>query len=150
MYQSQAHAHRGFPPIDRTSELAAELLDVVNASELQAFLGRLVAETAGRIGTRSSDELLGALQQIAERTVPTLTTALGSAPPASVAARRASRVFGVELEGVSAEDRDYEIARQFVRFARAAAAGSAAAPVGRAVAEAGREFAPGLLGSHPL
>ena len=74
---------------------------------------------------------------------------MGSAGP--TAAETAARVYGMELEGMSAEDRDYEIARQFVRFAQAAAARAARAPapaataVDAAVAAAGREFAPGLL-----
>ena len=53
--------------------------------------------------------------------MPTLTVALGdeSRPAAPAAAQTAARIFGVEPEGMSAEDRDFEIARQFVRFAQA-------------------------------
>jgi hypothetical protein len=123
----------GFPATDRDAELAGELLDVVNASELETFLRRLAGPAAGRA-------LHGVLRRTAERTLPTVTT---GAPGAS-AANTAARVFGLELEGMSAEDRDYEIARQFVRFARAAAAHAARAPAGEAVARAGRAFAPGL------
>ena len=42
-----------------------------------------------------------------------------SAGPSPVST--AARVYGIELEGLSAEDRDYEIARQLIRFAEAAA-----------------------------
>jgi hypothetical protein len=148
--------------MSRSLELAAELLDVTNESELEGFLGRLVAKTARKVGGRLSvgtgRTLVAALRRTAERTLPTLTTALGErmepvtrAGPS--AAERAARVYGLELEGMSAEDRDYEIARQFLRFAQAATARAARATaqapvttvVNRAVADAGREFAPGLL-----
>ena len=146
----------------RSVELAAELLDVINESELEGFLGRLVAETAqnagGRIPPSTGRGLVAVLSKTAKRTLPTLTAALGDGTePVAVAglsaAETAARVYGMELEGMSAEDRDYEIARQFVRFGQAAAAQAARAPaaapavgvVDAAVTGAGREFAPGLL-----
>jgi hypothetical protein len=150
-----------FPAVSRSAELAGELLDVTNESELEDFLGGLVAETArnsgGRIPAGTGRALVDVLRKTAGRTVPTLTTAIGdemgpAAGPA--AAETAARVYGMELEGMSAEDRDYEIARQFVRFAQAAAARAAmtpapaAAAVDAAIAAAGREFAPGLLPSE--
>jgi hypothetical protein len=143
----------------RSDELAAELLDVVNDSELRRFLGRLVAETArasGRpIPRDRARALLPMLRQTAERTVPTLTLAVGDEPRAAATvavAQAAARVFGLEPEGMSAEDRDFEIARRFVRFAQEALARvvttSAPHPATAAVdavARAGREFAPGLV-----
>jgi hypothetical protein len=147
--------------VSRSVELAGELLDVTNESELEDFLGGLVVETArnagGRIPAGTGRALVDVLRKTAERTLPTLTTALGDEMgPAAPTAETAARVYGMELEGMSAEDRDYEIARQFVRFAQAAAARAArtpaqapaAAAVDAAVAGAGREFAPGLLPSE--
>ncbi|MDA0160874.1 hypothetical protein OM076_11410 [Solirubrobacter ginsenosidimutans] len=139
MYAHQRHA----------GELAAELLDVVNEAELEAFLCRLVRTAGARLAPAAGHELVAVLRDAAERTLPTLTTtALPSATPGSVTAKRAARAYGMELEGISAEDRDYEIARQFVRFAQAAAARASTAPVGVALGRAGREFAPGLLSPH--
>jgi hypothetical protein len=145
----------------RSDDLAAELLDVVNASELQHFLGNLVAEAARRAGRPIPADigrtLLPVLRRTAERTLPTLTIAVGDEPrplagAAPAAAQTAARVYGVELEGMSAEDRDFEIARRFVRFAQAATsrAATASAPdpataAAAAVAHAGREHAPGLV-----
>jgi hypothetical protein len=142
----------------RSDELAAELLDVVNEGEFQRFFDRLAAQTARAGGDPippdTAHALLAFLRRTAERTVPTLTIALGDEPRAAAAipvAQSAARVYGLEAEGMSAEDRDFEIARQFVRFARAtlahAAATSAPAPAraADAVARAGREFAPGLV-----
>lgn len=115
----------GFPATSRSSELAAGLLDVINESELEDFVGGLVAETARNAGCRiprdAARALVHSLAKTAGRTLPTLTVALGdeSRPAAPVAAQTAARIFGVEPEGMSAEDRDFEIARRFVRFAQA-------------------------------
>jgi hypothetical protein len=139
---------------------AAQLLDVTNEAELESFLGRLVDSAVRRAGVRvpaaTRGALVAVLRRTAERTLSTLTTALGDPlGPAEVgpsAAETAARVYGLELEGMSAEDRDYEIARQFLRFARAVAARAARAPaaaVGAAVAGASRELAPGLLPPQP-
>jgi hypothetical protein len=66
---------------------------------------------------------------------------------------RASEMFGLELEGLSTEDRHFEVARHFVRFAIAAtqelsSAAPAASPRATAIeaaTSAAREHAPGLL-----
>jgi len=65
----------------------------------------------------------------------------------------AGSLFGLELEGLSAEDREFEVARQLVRFAGSAAAQAATAPpqappatVARtAASRAAQVYAPGLL-----
>ena len=101
------------------------------------------------------------VKQTAEQTLPTLTTVFGAGMEPASAGRTpvatAARVYGLELEGLSAEDRDFEIARQFIRFAQAAtrqaanppSALPAAAAVSAAVEGAAREFAPGLLPPGP-
>jgi hypothetical protein len=139
----------------RSDDLAAELLDVVNEFELRSFLGRLAAETAGPgLPAETARALLPALKRTAERTLPTLRIAVADDPrplAAPTTAHTAARVFGIELEGMSPEDRDFEIARRFVRFAQAATARAASSPApdpataaADAVARAGRELAPGL------
>jgi hypothetical protein len=150
------------PPVSRGVELAAELLDVTNEAELEGFLGRVVAATArnagGRLPADTGRALVAVLRRTAERTLPTLATFLGDKPVTTSgagpsAAETAARVYGLELEGMSAEDRDFEIARQFLRFAQATTARAATAPtqapaaavVDAAVAGAGRELAPGLV-----
>ena len=145
---------RGFEAESRSVLLAAELLDVTNEAELEGFLGRVVAATArgvgGRLPAGTGRSLVAALRRTAERTLPALATLLGDpmGPPAGAGppAATAARVYGLELEGMSAEDRDYEIARQFLRFAQSATARAATAPVSaaEAVAGAAREYAPGL------
>ena len=88
------------------------------------------AWSAGRrIPTDAGRALVDSLTKTAGRTLPTLTVALGDdrRPAAPVATQTAARIFGVEPEGMSAEDRDFEIARRFVRFAQAEAARAARA-----------------------
>jgi hypothetical protein len=118
-------------PVGRNSELAAALLDVVSESELDDFVSGLVARSAGhRLPDGTERALVASLRRTAERTLPALSVALGDEgrPPAPVAAQTAARMFGVETEGMSAEDRDFEIARRFVRFAHAEAMRAAGAP----------------------
>jgi hypothetical protein len=154
-----------YDPARSGDELAAQLLDVTNEAELEGFLGRLVDSVVrpvgGRVPAATRRALVTVLRRTAERTLPTLTTALGDplGPPTGVgpsAAETAARVYGLELEGMSPEDRDYEIARHFLRFARAAASRAVRAPgsappaaVDAAVASASRELAPGLLSPRP-
>lgn len=112
-------------------ELTGRLLDVTNEAELDEFVTQLVVDAGRRPGhllsPRDTRELVGRLTATAVRTLPTLSAVLGArGPGGSVQGEspvtRAARVFGLELEGLSAEDRDYEIAREFVRFAQAATA----------------------------
>jgi hypothetical protein len=150
-----------YDPARAGDELAAQLLDVTNEAELEGFLGRLVYSVVQRAGgpvpATTGRALVAALRGTAERTLPTLTTALRDplGPPNGVgssAAETAARVYGLELEGMSPEDRDYEIARQFLRFAQAVAVRAARAPAGSvdaAVAGVSRELAPGLLLDRP-
>ena len=126
--------HDRFPATLRNSELAAALLDVVSESELEDFVSGLVAEAARSAGRRipadARHALVASLRQTAERTLPALSVALGDerTPAAPAATQTAARIFGVETEGMSPEDRDFEVARRFVGFARAAALRAAAAP----------------------
>src|SRR5258708_30849205 len=65
-------------------------------------------------------------------------------------------MLGLEVEGLSGEDREFEIARQFTRFAGAAGQAACQAPpqmsphdaARSAALRAAQTFAPGLL--HPL
>src|SRR5215217_4773455 len=92
----------------QNTELAAQLLDVVNEAELEDFLRKLAKKTLRTIGRPLSGAaqraLMGELRRTAERTLPALSVA---------------------REGMSPEDRDFEIARQFVRFAQSATARAA-------------------------
>lgn len=118
------------PGMSRDIEQVSRLLDVTNESELDAFLRRLIddaARASGRpLSTGSARTVLELAKRTAEQTMPTLATARGADMGPIPQGREspvatAARVFGLELEGLSAEDRDFEIGGQLVRFVQSAA-----------------------------
>lgn len=145
-------------------ELASELLEISSEEELEQFLGGLIGTVGRAVGRFASSDtgraLGGILKSAARQALPVVGRAVGQwVSPGSggdVGARLASqagRIFGLELEGLSGEDREFEVAKQFVRFAGAAAKQACLAPpsappqqVARvAAAKAARVHAPGLL-----
>jgi hypothetical protein len=145
-------------------ELASELLEVSTEQEFEQFLGsvfRTVGSAAGRfIRSDTGRALGGILKSAARQALPIVGRSVGQwmSPQGGgdIGARlatRAGRIFGLELEGLSPQDMEFEVARQFVRFAGAAAAQATRAPstapastVARTAAvAAARVHAPGLL-----
>lgn len=146
-------------------ELASEALGLQDEAELEYFLGRLVssvAKKAGRVlGSPLGRSLVGILKNAAKKALPFATGAIGTAfgGPLGAAvggqlAQHAGSMLGLELEGLSPQDQEFESAKQFVRLAGAAAknalsditaGGSPTSAAAQAVATAARTFAPGLL-----
>jgi len=145
-------------------ELAAELLGVSSEEELDQFLGKLIRKAGKAVGKFAKSplggKLLGILKGAAKTALPLVGKAAGAfvGGPAGAAiggqlAAGAGRMFGLELEGLSPEDQEYEVARRFVRFAGAATRNAATAPptvppadaATNAAAAAARRHAPGLL-----
>jgi hypothetical protein len=140
-------------------ELAAELLEVMSEAGLERFLGGLVDRAAQATGRVTPISVRGAvtsmLKAAARRTLPVIGRAVGEkaggATGAAVGAQvvdAAARYFGLELEGLSPEDQEFEAARRFIRFAGEAAKNAVAAPTAMppvaAMARAARRYAPGL------
>jgi hypothetical protein len=134
-------------------ELASELLEIGNEAELDHFLGSLVQRAAqalgGVPGLPGGRSLAEALKIAAKQILPAIRTKLGKAANLGAAAR----AFGLELEGLSNEDREFEIARRFIGFAGEALRQLAAAPAAAnpretaqaAITTAARMVAPGLM-----
>jgi len=108
--------------------LAAELLTVSNEAELDQFLGKLI-RGVGRGFRRFARSgfgrfLGGALRNVARAALPTLGGALGSLIPipgvgtalGAAAGNAVGGALGLEFEGLSNEDREFEIARRIVRI----------------------------------
>jgi hypothetical protein len=147
-------------------ELAAGLLEVTSEAELDRFLGALV-ERAGRAagshaGSPTARALAGILTGAARQALPMIGRAIGHRLGDTTGARSdvvqaAGKYFGLELEGLSPEDQEFEVARSFVRFASEAAKIAAGGPAGlppetaaqTAAVRAARRFGPGLFGSPP-
>lgn len=108
-------------------ELAGRLLEVTNEEELEDFLGSLVrsATSAARsfAGSAAGQALGGVLKDAARQVLPQVGGIVGSALGGASGGQlgtAAGRWLGgrFELEGMSAEDREFELARAFVRTAR--------------------------------
>jgi hypothetical protein len=150
-------------------ELASELLEISTEDELDHFLGKLISSVGRGIGkvVRSpiGRALGGVLKTVAKRALPIAGGALGSFVGGPVGgmigsklASVAGQAFGLELEGMSNEDAEFEVARRFVRLASAAVNHANAAPVSSdpqkiaqsAVTAAARRYAPGLVRGNVL
>ncbi|HJV36394.1 hypothetical protein [Geomonas sp.] len=140
-------------------ELAAELLSVSNEAELEQFLGGLIKKVGGFVKGPIGRALGGVLKTVAKKALPIVGGAIGSwvAPGVGTAigsklGSMASNLFEMELEGLSNEDREFEVARRVVRLASSAARHAARAPqhippqqvARKAVLAAARRHAPGL------
>lgn len=163
-------AHEAESPLSEAQELelAAELLEVSSEAELEYFLGNLFKKAVSGVKAfaRSSvgRALGGALKGVAKKVLPIAGTAVGGyfggpigAKLGSGLGKLASNLFELELEGLSHEDREFEVARRFVQLGAAAARNAARAPrtlspriaARRALGSAARIYAPGLLRRRP-
>ncbi|WP_417915626.1 hypothetical protein [Candidatus Electronema sp. JM] len=146
------------------TELALELLEVSNAAEFENFLGNLArrAVQAGKgiLATKDMQAVGGILRGAARRVLPHVGRAVGGHFGGKEWAKRGAgfatgvgKLFGLELEGLSGEDQEFEVAKSFVRFAgntvrnMSGMAGSTdpLAAAKQAAAAAARVYAPGLL-----
>lgn len=144
-------------------EMALELLEVTNEMEMDHFLGKLIRRAGKSVGRKVPSPLGRALgkflKPIAKVALPIAGKALGTMVGGPIGgkiggrlASAAGRMFGLELEGLSAEDREFEIGKRFVQLAFNAARNTArtranASPRARAkggLMAAMRKFAPGL------
>jgi len=146
------------------TDMAARLLDVQSEEELEQFLGSLVDRAAGAYKaakdfteTPTGQAVVKVLKKGAGAALPVAGGLLGGyfgQPKLGQSAGGAVKEWlGWELEGLSEEDREFEVAKAFTRFATAAARQAAQAPTGaspEAVARAAamtaaRRYAPALL-----
>lgn len=108
--------------------LASELLEVTNEEELDQFLGKLIKKVGGVargvLATPAGGALKGLLRSAAKRALPLAGRAIGGyfggSTGANIGGRlgsAAGRMFGLELEGLSDEDQEFEVARRFVKLA---------------------------------
>jgi len=164
--EGESYETYGESPFSEAEEmaLAAELLSVSNEDELDQFIGKLLKK-AGRaagafIRSPIGRQLGGIIKGAAKSALPMIGSTLGNAILPGVGgaiggklASSAGSLLGLELEGLSQEDQEFEIARQIVRFGGAAASGAAeVAPntppqqaAQTAAVSAAQQYAPGLL-----
>jgi hypothetical protein len=147
----------GEGPFERDEmALATELLSVSSEEELDHFLGDLIKKAGSAIGKAVRSPVGRALGGILKSAAKVALPVIGNAVMPGVGGALASKagdLFGLETEGLSNEDREFEEARSFVRFANTAAQEAAQAPptvppqqaARAAVVRAAQQHAPGLL-----
>jgi uncharacterized protein (DUF697 family) len=163
----QAEAGEVFGELEQM-ELASEMLEISSEAELDRFLGDVIqraGQAVGKfVGSPEGQALGGVLKGAARQVLPEVLPAVGSAvgsyfggPTGAKWGGRvgsaAGKLFGLELEGLSAEDQEFELARRYVSFAGEAVKNLALAPSGSdprtaastAAALAAQTHAPGLL-----
>ena len=120
-------------------ELAAELLEVRSDAELDRFLGNLLkgAISAGKsfVNSNAGRAVGGLLKSAAKQYLPAAAGALGNLVAPGIGGQAGSAAGSwlanrLELEGLSQEDREFESARAFVRFANDTVKQAASAPSG--------------------
>ena len=145
-------------------DLASELLSVSDEAELDQFLGKLIRKVGKGlkkgVGSPIGKQLGGFLKGAVKKVLPVATGAVGTFLGGPVGAAVggqlgavASDALGLELEGMSAEDQEFEVARRLVRFSgdavkralKSQTHGNPAAIARKAVIEAARKHAPGLV-----
>jgi hypothetical protein len=151
---------------DRESELATELLEITTEQELDRFLGNLIGSAVSGVRnfarSKAGRAVGGVLKGAAKQALPGLGRALGDTFGVGDLGQQAGTWLsgqfesGLQTEGLSAEDRQFETARAFVRFAddtaqRAArAGGDPTAAAKQAATAAARKHLPGLVqGGQP-
>jgi hypothetical protein len=151
-------------------ELAAELLGAQSDQEMEFFLGGLLSKVGGFLGKALNSDvgrgILGGLKGLAKTAFPVAGPLLDAVVPGELGGtgsrslgEGAGRALGLELEGMSPADQEFEVARRVVRLGAQAArhaAGMTPATQAEAVrvaqtalAAAAREVAPGLLRQAP-
>lgn len=145
-------------------DLAADLLDVNSEEELEQFLGDLISGIGSGLGkivnSPVGKAVGGVLKTVAKTALPIAGGALGTFVGGPIGgmigsnlASIAGSALGLELEGLSPEDQEFEAAKQFVRFAGETVANALDANPGAdpeaiahaAAVEAARVHAPGLM-----
>src|SRR5215471_2816866 len=103
---------------DELNEWAVELLEISNEEELDRFLGGLIRGGSNAIGafvkSPTAQALGGILKGAAKQSLPSIGSAIGGYFGGATGSRiggqlasAAGRIFGLEAEGLSPEDRDF-------------------------------------------
>ncbi len=151
-------------------ELASELLEVQQEAELDQFIGKLMKRAAPQgarnfVQSKGGRMLGGVLKKVAKFALPMAGRVVGGFFGGPIGAKIggnigqfATRAFGLELEGLSAEDQEFAVSKALVRFAGAAARNvqadsktrvQPAVAVRAGVVNAARRYATGLLNPMP-
>ena len=145
-------------------ELATELLAITSEEELDQFLGKLVKKAWRGVKKFGRSKIWRGIKKglrgVAKVALPIAGKVAGSFFGGPIGGKIGgkvgswvSRLFEMELEGLSPEDQEFEVARRFVRLAGSSAVHAVKAPasapvsvvVNRSIKKAAKQHAPGLV-----
>ena len=148
----EGEAEEPYGEAESELDLASQLLAIQSEDELDQFLGNWINRVRR---SRVGQALASHLKTAAGKVLPQIGQAIGGyiAPGTGGAlGQRAgqwvSGRLGLELDGLSPEDQQFETARAFVRFANDAARAAAQAPTGVAPAVAAQKAVAAAAGRH--
>lgn len=165
-YEDEATFEGPFSEVEEM-ELASDLLEISSEEELDQFLGDIFKKVSRAAGTMIRGplgaQLRGMLRSVAKKALPIAGGALGSVVPGlgnaigAASGSALTNLFDLELEGLSGEDQEFEVARRYVRLAGEVAQQAAQTPQGtppqeaaqKAMVAAAQQHAPGLLRQAP-
>jgi uncharacterized protein (DUF697 family) len=137
-------------------EEAARLFEIKDEEELEQFLGDLLSSAAGAVKTFVNSDagraVGGILKSAAKQALPQLGRAVGDAisPGFGASLGSVGSYLGsrLEVEGLSHEDKEFETARAFVRFAKDAMRRAIATPASVPPAQAALHAATAAAHHH--
>jgi uncharacterized protein (DUF697 family) len=148
---------------EQAEEFATRLLELTDEAELESFLGDLIGSAGralGKIVNAPAVRAIGkVLKSVAKKALPIAGGVIGGMYGGPLGAQlgsglgsAAGRIFGLELEGLSPEDREFQASKQFVRFAAETVRNALVRPERNATSAAreaaivaARTHAPGLI-----
>lgn len=148
---------------EEEAEMAFELLSVQSPEEMDEFLGKLIKKASKGIRSLKKNPFKFVkrnLRKVARYALPVAGRTVGNFFGGPIGGKLggkfgklASRFFEIEMEGLSPEDQEFEIARRFVRLGGATARAamrnarrmSPAQAARRGLRQAARRHAPGML-----
>jgi hypothetical protein len=140
---------------DREMELAAELLSVSDEQELDELFGKIMRGARGILNTAAGQKLKDLLRSTARKALPLAGSAIGGyfggdrgAAFGGKVASAGGQLFGLETEGLSPEDRELQVARQFIRLAGAAMQKLSESPSGSNPSSAAQNALLAAAGRH--
>jgi len=167
-FEAEYEAYEAVFDEQEEMEMAAELLGVTEEAELDYFLRKLVKRVGRKarrfVKSKTGRRLRRILRKVAKKVLPIAGRAAGTyfGGPAGgaiggMAGGTAGSIMGLELEGLSPEDQEFEVAKRVVRLAADATKKAAIAQTKMppekaakaAVIAAAKKHAPGLLRPTP-
>lgn len=145
--------------VEQEVTAAAELMNVQSEAELDQFIGRLIKRVARVLPIPNPVPFLGALRKVASRALPTLAGTVLGGPLGGIVGGMAGKALGLEVQGMTQDEQNFELARQFIRFANDSARRVATLSRGNprahpldiarnAMFQAAERYAPHLLGEQ--